>query len=251
MVGLLVLAAFTVFQSCSHEEEPKPFVFELASEAPSPSNASPATERTPKPAASEAEVEPFHLPDLDTLKEMDVTPLPPEPEPDPIREPEPASAEPAPRQLTYDEFLRQQGRPEPRQQTRTQSRPRPTVAVPEISAVAATRELQALMDSSSPRRTTGTDASANARYGDELRASILARFSNPVGNADEELSTTIKFNVLSSGKVTGARIIRPSGNSGFDLAALTAVRETPGVGPTPAGEAFRGIRLVFRNRDLR
>jgi len=244
VVFFVALGAF-VFIEFFKEEEPEPLhVFEMVS-SPGP----PAPE-TPLETPAEAPVP--KLPDLQPTPEVnlrEVEIVEPEPEPEPVPEvtpePEPVpevESEPEPRQVSADDFFRQHGPAQPREQPRPRPReiPRPRIDAPRLDPSSITRALDSIVVEA-----PGTSGSRSANdqralydYIARLRAQIEARWERPSTSGDDELSVIIRLEVAPNGRITGARILQSSGNALFDQSALRASRSVPGVGPTPEGKRY-------------
>jgi len=186
----------------------------------------------PKPEPPKPEPEPEPKPE----------PKPPEPEPEP--EPEP---KPEPARISYEEFVKKFGRPEP---TSRPPRPRPAepVPVPDIRVdSSAFDNLLAASDRSLAAGMSAAEQRVLMTYGEALVARLNAAWIRPPSLAGRDLHADVSFRLGRDGTLSGARIVRSSGNALFDDSILQVFRTVRRVQRPPA-QAVRTYEITFRNR---
>lgn len=213
----------------------------------------PATDTEAQPATvSPPPEEPVRLPRPETppLKE-NRSQLEPMPDPPPaLPEEPPPPAEPETRPMTYEEFLRQHGRPEPA--ASTPPPPPRTREVPRIDASEITRALRETLADTATRqraaRMSQAEQDALMAYIGQVRAHLNAAWRKPARAGGSNLEAVIRFTIEGDGRIVGVSVLQSSGNDLFDNSVLLAFREAGRVAPTPDG-ASKSIRLTFRMVD--
>lgn len=214
VLALLLLAVlFEAFRP-----RPKQHVFQMVSppEIASPSPETPTA--TPQPLPE--------LPDIEPLPELPEVKLKPLPQPE---APAPAAK---PAVIDYNQFVRQHGKPKPRDP----APPRPT-ARPAAPTITAPR-LELPANSAAADQPTARELSELQRYSAQLNARIKAAWRPPeLGGA--RASVTVIFHVTASGQITKLRLQPPSGLFTFDQSIRDAFRKVANAGPTPTGRSHQ------------
>jgi TonB family protein len=65
------------------------------------------------------------------------------------------------------------------------------------------------------------------------------------GMTQNSRQTVVFFTVTRSGQVTNLRIVRPSGSSTTDTAAVGAIRRAAPFAPLPSGFAYNSLKISF------
>lgn len=238
IVVLVALFLATIIETLRPKE--KPHVFEMVS--PPSEQTSNAAAATPSPPMPD-----IPMPELPPVPELAAVPKPvqpPKPAPSPPK-PTPSQVKPKPKIMTMDDFIKQHGTPEPRQQTRPTT-PRPNVSVPTIDV--PTLVVPTTPTATGPRPLTQQQLSALGAYSAKLRASIDRAWAKPDGMASVRVAATVVFDVSASGRITNARLKPGSGNSAFDQSVLAAFRRAVSAGPTPTGQGH-SFTMTFRMQD--
>lgn len=245
--GLVAVAIALLTILLTRQEQTPPVIFELVA-----GEVTDATERAPTTTAVK-----FDVPKT--------TPRPPEPrpvreervEPPPVPKPVEKKAEPkkvpkveekkAPpkeeKKLTYEEFVKQHGKPEPKVAT---TPPRQT-RVPRVDTSKIT--------SSTP--TTGERGRTQSRAEADAMTVYLAALRDRLKDAHDEtkpaglgdtVSAEVSFVLAANGEISNVRIARSSGFPEFDQSVLEAFRRItwPGARPDRRTET---MRLTFRMRE--
>lgn len=236
IVVLVALFLATIIETLRPKE--KPHVFEMVT---------PASEQTfvdnPSPPTPAPDIPMPDLPPVPDLAEMP-EPVAQKPTPTP---PRPAPAPQKPKVTSYEDFLRQHGAPQPRQQTRT-TPTRPTVTAPAIDVPKLVVPTNPSPNANSPRPLTQQQLSALGAYSAQLRSRIDAAWGKPESLAGVRIAATVVFDVSASGRITNARLNPGSGNSAFDQSVLAAFRRVTSAGPTPTGQGH-SFTMTFRMTD--
>lgn len=185
----------------------------------------PVTNQTAAPELSS----PPELPNIQEMPEIadmpDVSPLPaPAPKPIPTPKPKPAPV------MSYEEFIKQQGKPQPRSQS--QPRVNKPVTVPDITAP----RIHVPQNLPRSQQLTQAQMTALQRYSAQLNARLNTAWRRPSNLAGVRLSVTVVFDVSSSGVITNIRLSPSSGNGAFDQSVREAFGRVAGIGPTPTGQ---------------
>lgn len=181
------------------------------------------------------------IPDLDTS--------PPKPQPKPTPKPaEKPTAKPTKtesKQITYEEFLKQNKIP-PKTQTVKKPKPAPVPAA-SLDTAAVLRDLRSNLSREDNARVAGMSTAQQNElfdYFQRVRAMIDANFTAPKRIA-EDIRATVQFKISAYGAVSGIRLVSSSGNTAFDNAALAAVRALGTLPPPPGKTAYtRSIEFV-------
>ncbi|TVR52917.1 MAG: TonB C-terminal domain-containing protein, partial [Puniceicoccaceae bacterium] len=173
-------------------------------------------------------------------------PPPPPPIPAPQPEPEPP---PPPPTISYEEFIRQQGRPQP-QQPRPTPPPRP-VETPRINVEDITRNLQQMVASATDSRRIAQLSADEQReleaYFARIRSALRRAWEKPSG-VSHRLEAVVQFDVTSAGSIVNPRILSGSGTGAFDRSVLAAFGQVSSVGPPPDRRGYT-LQLTFRMTD--
>lgn len=238
IVVLVALFLATIVEAFKPKEPPHVFeMIELPAQAPAAAN--PAAANPPPP-----EIPP--LPELEPVPEVPPLPIPvarvPEP---PAARPEPAP--PQPRLMTMDDFIREHGRPQPRQTSRPAPQ-RPSVTLPRIDVPQLVLPANPSRTASETRPLTRQQMSALGSYSAQLRARIDAAWAKPADLAGGRIAATVYFDVSASGRISNIQLKPGSGNAAFDQSVLAAFRSISSGGPTPTGQGHR-FSMTFRMTD--
>lgn len=191
-------------------EEPQPVELSLAQFVPAP---------PPEPVAA-----PPVIPQPE--------PEPPKPEPKPVEKPKPKPEK--------KPVAKPKPQPEPRPQPPKQEpTPEPAPAPkPQVQPVAATpvvpRPVAAPAPQAAPAQASDNKA-VEAAYKARLQNLIATRKQYPrmAEKAEVEGSVVVSFTVVPNGTITGAKMVKSSGNDWLDKAALQAVKAASGALPFP------------------
>jgi TonB family protein len=248
LVGLFVVYALFL----APKPQAQPQVFELVAPPPlgDPDAASPqpVTEDGAEDAADPIEFTRPRVP-------LNYRPLPPAPQPvvenpppdaitrqvprqqQPAQRPQPTTPRPQPQEqrpstMTYEEFQRSQNR-------RTSTPAASQVRAPRLDAPSTT-----------PGSRTGVAGGTNVSASDidsylaRLVAALKAAWQRPEG-LPPGLSCQVMFDISETGVISGARILRSSGNSQFDQSVLAVFQRMRTFAPPPGRQALNGNRQVF------
>ena len=207
------LGLAALFQSC--KKKPDPHVFTLM---PPPSS--------PLQEVQASAQEPLDL-EAPTLPEpLDRKPLPELPSKPPAPKPKVSKPEPTPKKMSYEEFVKQQGKPNP---------PKKKANKPQkIDTRAITHELKVVLSSSSSASApplSSNDLAAIQAYNRRLRTKIDAVWKKPTAAGD--LGATVQFSLNSQGNIYEVKIVKSSGNELFDASILQAFKTVGNAGPPP------------------
>jgi len=227
VIVLLALALATIIQA--FKPKPPDHVFEMVSLPPEVPIAAQTTAPDVPP--------PPDLPEIDAMPDIPDVPPPPAPAPRPAPAPTPkpkpkptVQLEPAP-DMTYEEFIRQQGQPQPRQ-PQTQSRPTKPVPVPQIS----TPRLHVPQNVPRSEQPTQEQKTALLRYSSQLNQRLNSAWRRPSNLNGFGLSVKVIFDVSAGGQITNIRLRPSSGNGAFDQSVREAFQRVANAGPTPTGK---------------
>lgn len=226
------------------DADEEPVVFELVT----PGDLAPPTAAPPTESAAEPSPEPVEpLPDLaaPTFEPLlpapaDVTLPEPTPEPPPVESPKPAPqtppqpATPAPKQLSYKEWLAQRDKPLP---DRVQTRPNtprkvnaPSITAPDLSRLRSTIE--------SDRFDFNQVAAGQRDALQSYFSTLVTRLRNAFEPPSSGLEARVSFTVASDGSLQNVRITRSSGDDAFDLAVKQAFARVRGPGAPPGNPPY-------------
>ena len=238
LVVLIALFLATIIETLKPKE--KPHVFEMV-------NAAAPQQSVETPAETPAPPE-IDMPELEPVPEIAPAPKPVDRPPEPTRPaPRPAPAKPKPKILTQEEFIRQFGAPQPRQQTRP-SPQRPRVTVPKIDVPKLVLPSNASSSAETPRSLTQQQMSALGTYSAQLRSRLDAAWAKPSSLAGVKVAATVVFDVSSAGRISNVRLKPGSGNAAFDQSVRAAFRKVASAGPTPTGQGH-SFSMTFRMTD--
>lgn len=159
-------------------------------------------------------------------------PTPEPPAPEPIAKPTSAPApklkpkpEPAQKKMSYEQFVKEQGKPKP-QKKKTKA-PQP------IDTQSITNELKVVLSSSKSTAAplSNNDLAAIQAYNRRLHTKIDAVWKKPATSGD--LNATVQFSLSSEGNIYDVTIVKSSGNALFDASILDAFRAVGNAGPPP------------------
>ncbi len=218
--------------------KPLPMIFEMVS-PPNTGEVADIVENTEiEFTPQEIEPLPEPIPEPEPLPIPEPVPVPPKPKPKP---PEP----PKPKTLSYEEFIRQQGKPKPQKVRKTQPK---KIVAPKIDTSAIRANLnELLVDSSNVRNMSTGEQDALMSYLSGIKAALKRAWQKPSGLSNN-LKCTVRFDVSAGGKLLSPRIVSSSGNSEFDTSVLQAFKNIRNFGPTPHGRS-EFIQIVFRMAD--
>jgi TonB family protein len=248
MHGLLFgLLIFTAWWS-RRTEEPPEAIFELvagagdnyaATEAPTSPDAVPDIALTlPEPLPDPEPIPPKPVPQ--------VQPKPPEPRPvpkvveqkpaplkiEPVPEKPPIKIEPVREKVSFSDFAKEHGKPEPKKAAPTPA-PIPTKSI-NVGIVAAAVESTVQV---------GAGVTAMSTHEIELSKAYVAliiqriRQSLEAAGINDVRSAGVEFRVSLEGAISNARITDSSGSNNFDQAVLAAFRSIRPIGRPPTGRA--------------
>lgn len=257
---LAIAVYFAFFQTVRTEE--MPHVFELVNDSaepvPMPAPPAPSTPPVEEEILLKAPEVPMvkPLPAVKVPTIPDAPPPPPAPAPTkptptptapPVPAPKPTPPPPpAPVKVSADEFFKQHGRPQPRQ---TAPAPAPTpVKAPVIQA--NTQQLRQISEvrSQSAAAPSARELAALESYLAALRQRVNAAWDRPNEFVNHDIQAVVEFNVSRTGQVSGARIIKSSGNAHFDRSVLQSFARITQAGKPPENRDYT-FRMTFRMRE--
>ncbi|ADE55780.1 TonB family protein [Coraliomargarita akajimensis] len=186
---------------------------------------------------------PPDLPDIPDIDIPEPTPQPPVP-PAPKPTPQPPKPKPEPvQEMSYEDFLKQHGKPKPRQQPR----PQPVTRDLKVDKVDVG---QVHVPTHLPKSQQPTRAEMDAlqRYIAALGANLDRAWRRPQSLGGSRLAVTVFFDVSSSGVITNIRFRPSSGDATFDQSVRAAFRAVRSPGPTPTGRSHT-FEKTFRMLD--
>ena len=231
-MGLLGLVALLTWLGRFHKP-PKPHVFTLVSP---PSMLAPV--QTQKPPA-------VTFPEPVAPKPPTKVELPPPPQSPLQTQPEAQAAVPVkPPLLSYDEFIRLQGKPKP---PKASPRPDKAVVPRDIQTESILREL-ADFESADISADATISPEVLKRYIQALREKIRSQWAKPENWQGHDIAAEVAFTVSAGGQVTGFRIIKGSGIKAFDTSISEVFARVSGLQPPPGGRAHT-FSLTFRMQE--
>ena len=236
VVVLLALGLATIIQAL--KPKPKEHVFQMVSLPPEVPVAEQATAPEMPPPPDLPEIE--EMPDIPDLPEP--APPPPAPRPAPAPAPTPTPRPQTDPVMSYEEFIKQQGRPQPTQ--RTQPRTSKPVTVPQIS----TPRLEVPQNLPRSEQLTQAQLTALQRYSAALNQRLNTAWQRPSNLAGVRLAVTVVFDVSPSGAISNIRLRPSSGNGAFDQSVRAAFARVASAGPTPTGKKHT-FSMDFRMVD--
>lgn len=237
--GLAALAIFALtFWVAQHPEVP-PVIFELVAGPPTNPQATVAGVDAPELEVDLPKIKPLSP---EVARPQPPEPAPPEVAPKPVVKQPPAEAKKAepkkvetkkaepPKQVTYEQFVKQHGRPQPKPITKS---PAP-IKAPRINTEAMIKELT--RGGAGGTALTRPEQDLLANYLAQLRQALGLAHEKPAGLSDE-LETQVTFNIAANGDISNVRVTRSSGDAEFDRSVVEAFRRVGSIGPTPNRKA--------------
>lgn len=245
LLHLGVLAGAVVAGSLGNgvPERPRIYTVSIVSEAPGGPEGSPAG---PPP---EPEME---QPERDTKPPPEPKPDPPKPEPEPrekpAKAPEPRKPEPAPAERPRERRVPPESReePSPGQATPPSESTEPPSPTADAGEGGDGEGAGLLAGPGTPGGVPTIDSEAFpfAYYRRVLTTRLRAAWSRPLvpGGLTRPIRTTVRFEILRGGAITGVETVSASGYAPLDRSALRAVYDANPLPPLP--EEFVGNRLA-------
>lgn len=87
-------------------------------------------------------------------------------------------------------------------------------------------------------------------YGDIVKQVIKRNWRYPAFGTENNVAVQLEIKIDAQGKITGARVITPSGKPDFDDSALRAVAETQQL-PPPRTKSLDTLHITFNLQELR
>lgn len=161
-------------------------------------------------------------------------PKKPEPKPEPVKKPEPEKkvekkVEPKPEKKPESTFLNALGKKYSEQEGKLKTAP-----------VNPTADLKSFAERNQAAE-AGKKGDALKGYADLVRNKIRSKMTYP-GEDSENLAVVISVKLLPDMTIFDAEVLKPSGNTAFDNAALRAVKELQQYPPLPKGIDFEQVR---------
>ena len=156
-------------------------------------------------------------------------------------------AEPPP-SLSYEEFIKQHGKPQKPKSVTPKKR---KVTVKDIDTENLKEELEKALASDhwqEVRRMTTAQQDAMQRYIGNLKTQINHAWNKPSRLSGRQFVATVRFTVSSRGEISGVQITDSSHNELFDQSVLAAFDRVGQAAPPPDGNAYTLI-LAFRMKD--
>lgn len=237
-----IIFAITVWISRQNPQIP-PVIFELVAGPPTNPNATVAGTGTPEIEVDLPEIKPLSKEAMRPRVEETPAPTPATVQPkvetqQPVRIPpkqetrkvEPKKKAEEPKKISYDQFVKQHGRPQPKQTAKASTNP---VKVPRINMDQALKELrQGGGGGQGGKAETREDQGLLANYLAQLRMALQRAYERPPGVPDG-LEVELTFSMAANGDISNVRVTRSSGDPDFDRAAAEAFRRVGSIGPIP------------------
>jgi colicin import membrane protein len=96
----------------------------------------------------------------------------------------------------------------------------------------------------------GTGSGLMSVYGDIVKQIIKKNWRYPAFGTETNVAVVLEINIDKTGKITGSRVVTPSGKPDFDDSALRAVHETQTL-PSPRTRNLDTLRITFNLQELR
>lgn len=93
-------------------------------------------------------------------------------------------------------------------------------------------------------------ASFSTVYGDIAKMIIKKNWNYQTVGAEPNLAVVIEIHIDPSGRITGSRVVTPSGKPDFDNSALRAVAQTETLPPSRIKD-LDTLRITFNLQELR
>ncbi|HYC72166.1 MAG TPA: TonB family protein [Opitutaceae bacterium] len=263
-LALHALAAAVIFAAtfwlARQPAEVPPVIFELVSGPPTNPNATVAGTGAPEVDVDLPKIKPLAPEAMRPPAAETPAPEPPKAEPKQAVRPEPKQAvktppkqepkktetkKPAeePAKMSYDQFVKQHGKPQPRQTTKA-----PTSAkAPQIKMGEVLKDWKQGGGGQGGTAETREDQGLLANYLAQLRQALFRAYERPPG-VDDGLVAEVTFSLAANGDISNVRITGSSGDADFDRAAVEAFRRVGSIGPPPTRRS--GVwTLKFRATD--
>lgn len=252
--GVAAVLIFGLTFWLARSPEVPPMIFELVAGPPTNPNATVADSGGPeldvdlpkiKPLSPEAmRPEPEVIPEPPKVEPKQAVKTPPKQEP---KKTEPKKAEvkktEPPKQVSYDQFVKQHGKPQPKQVSKAPS----PIKAPRINTEAITKDLTRGGGGGGGTALTRPEQDLLGNYLSQLIQALRLAHEKPPG-VEEGLEAQVTFNIAANGDMTNVRITRSSGDPDFDRSAVEAFRRVGSIGPPPNRKADVWT-LRFRVRD--
>lgn len=95
----------------------------------------------------------------------------------------------------------------------------------------------------------GTGTGLMSVYGDIVKQIIKKNWRYAAMGTETNMAVLVEINIEPSGKITAARVVKSSGNAGFDNSAMSAVAQTQTL-PPPRTKSLDTLRITFNLQDL-
>ncbi len=252
---LLFLVLAVVFTSLFAREE-EPYIFEMVALPESVDTFQPESlEPVPDLALDLPEFEPIEIPQPEPEPVIE-TPPPPEPKPQPVTKPppvvqapppvpvekpkpelkpEPVKEEPKPKIISYDEFVKQHGKPEaPKVAPRPKPAPTPTRKIDTSKIEKSLRQsIMSVPELSLTTQSTTADTDAMKRWRSILAAALDREWKKSKTEGTAGKSVRVSFFVSAGGAISSVKIVESSGLSDLDAIGIGTVRSLGSFQPPP------------------
>jgi colicin import membrane protein len=95
----------------------------------------------------------------------------------------------------------------------------------------------------------GTGSGLSSVYGDIVAQIVRSHWRSSRMDREHNIVVTLEINIDPTGKITGAHVVKSSGNPVFDDSAVRAALETGAV-PSPANKNLGTLHLNFNSSEL-
>jgi TonB family protein len=165
------------------------------------------------------------------------------PTPRPAKPPKPA---PTPDRMSYEDFVKQHGKPKPQPRAGTRTQPAPTRGTRTAPRIDTRFNSGIGTVGGTPGRADGDpNAGEIDSYMFRLSEALRAIWEAP---GDGEVH--VEVDIAPNGRITVGRIVKSSGNAAFDDSVLVALRAVGSIGPTPHGKSIPRV-MRFRPENDR
>lgn len=169
----------------------------------------------------------------------------PAPQAPPKAEPKPKPA-PAPKpvkKMSYEEYIRQQGKPKARNTPKQTAPPKP-----QLNAQALKQNLEKTLATATPVASTSAAPSPDAlnSFIASLRERINRNWDKPSHRPGENPTAIAEFTVTPQGTIAQIQIIRSSGDTAFDESVRKALQRTQNVQTLVPFSQSRSFKLTFK-----
>jgi len=179
----------------------------------------------------------------------------------------PQPPKPEEKKLSREELLKQALQDVKKDVKETAKTAKPTKSADELKKEAIAGELAALRKSTGGNIFTaggtgpggagggkGTGAGGHGSglmsvYGDIVKQIIRKNWRYQTFGTETNVAVTLELKIDPQGKITGARVVTPSGKAGFDDSAMRAVAETQML-PPPRVKSLDTLRITFNLQDV-